>query len=168
MKALKPQQFRENIILKFNDKINNYKKSKNLEISIYNYCINKAIEDKIIRKWSNNSFLTLYLDKVRTIYNNMNEYLINLINENIIKTKNIGQMDIYQLNLKKWEPLINQKKIRDKVKFENTNKQVTSLFVCKKCRSKNCTYQCIQTRSADEPITTFISCVDCGFNWKMN
>jgi len=42
----------------------------------------------------------------------------------------------------------------------------TDLFKCGKCRKKNCTYNQVQTRSADEPMTTFVYCNECGNRWK--
>ncbi|XP_029995085.1 transcription elongation factor A protein 2 [Sphaeramia orbicularis] len=42
----------------------------------------------------------------------------------------------------------------------------TDMFICNKCRGKNCTYTQVQTRSADEPMTTFVVCNSCGNRWK--
>ncbi|KAG5201633.1 hypothetical protein MG293_011665 [Ovis ammon polii] len=42
----------------------------------------------------------------------------------------------------------------------------TDLFTCGKCRKKNCTYTQVQTRSSDEPMTTFVVCNECGNRWK--
>ncbi|XP_061696511.1 transcription elongation factor A protein 2-like isoform X2 [Syngnathoides biaculeatus] len=42
----------------------------------------------------------------------------------------------------------------------------TDMFVCAKCQGKNCTYTQVQIRSADEPMTTFVLCNDCGNRWK--
>ncbi|MBN3283550.1 TCEA1 protein, partial [Polyodon spathula] len=42
----------------------------------------------------------------------------------------------------------------------------TDLFQCGKCKKKNCTYTQVQTRSADEPMTTFVLCNECGHRWK--
>ena len=42
----------------------------------------------------------------------------------------------------------------------------TDLLQCGKCKMKNCTYNQIQTRSADEPMTTFVLCNECGNRWK--
>jgi transcription elongation factor S-II len=42
----------------------------------------------------------------------------------------------------------------------------TDLLKCNKCRQRNCTYNQIQTRSADEPMTTFVLCNNCGNRWK--
>ncbi|KFV70716.1 Transcription elongation factor A protein 3, partial [Dryobates pubescens] len=48
-----------------------------------------------------------------------------------------------------------------------TGGTVTDLFQCGKCRKKNCTYNQVQTRSADEPMTTFVLCNECGNRWKV-
>ncbi|KAM4796849.1 transcription elongation factor A protein 3-like [Rhinophrynus dorsalis] len=42
----------------------------------------------------------------------------------------------------------------------------TDLLQCDKCKKKNCTYNQVQTRSADEPMTTFVLCNECGNRWK--
>lgn len=42
----------------------------------------------------------------------------------------------------------------------------TDLLKCGKCKKRNCTYNQIQTRSADEPMTTFVLCISCGHRWK--
>ncbi|KAF7728218.1 RNA polymerase II elongation factor [Apophysomyces ossiformis] len=42
----------------------------------------------------------------------------------------------------------------------------TDMFMCGKCRTRKCTYFQMQTRSADEPMTTFVTCVTCGNHWK--
>ncbi|XP_046385852.1 transcription elongation factor S-II [Ischnura elegans] len=42
----------------------------------------------------------------------------------------------------------------------------TSLLKCAKCKKRNCTYNQVQTRSADEPMTTFVLCNECGNRWK--
>ncbi|KAJ7332163.1 hypothetical protein JRQ81_014343 [Phrynocephalus forsythii] len=42
----------------------------------------------------------------------------------------------------------------------------TDLFSCGKCKKKNCTYTQVQTRSSDEPMTTFVVCNECGNRWK--
>ncbi|KAL9540200.1 hypothetical protein MBANPS3_009817 [Mucor bainieri] len=42
----------------------------------------------------------------------------------------------------------------------------TDMFKCGKCGGRKCTYFQMQTRSADEPMTTFVTCVGCGNHWK--
>lgn len=42
----------------------------------------------------------------------------------------------------------------------------SGLFKCGKCKSNKTTYYQMQTRSADEPMTTFVTCTNCGNRWK--
>ncbi|XP_057477219.1 transcription elongation factor TFIIS-like [Actinidia eriantha] len=45
-------------------------------------------------------------------------------------------------------------------------KATTDEFKCGRCGKKECTYYQLQTRSADEPMTTFVTCVNCNNHWK--
>jgi transcription elongation factor S-II len=47
---------------------------------------------------------------------------------------------------------------------KNTNKE--GIFKCRRCKSNNTTYTQLQTRSSDEPMTSFILCENCGNRWK--
>ncbi|XP_012273250.1 transcription elongation factor S-II-like [Orussus abietinus] len=66
------------------------------------------------------------------------------------------------------------KQLRDKFKKEAINDAQlatvqgtkTDLLKCGKCKKRNCTYNQVQTRSADEPMTTFVMCNECGNRWK--
>jgi len=42
----------------------------------------------------------------------------------------------------------------------------TEMFKCSKCNQRKCTYSQLQTRSCDEPMTTFVHCTVCGNRWK--
>lgn len=37
---------------------------------------------------------------------------------------------------------------------------------CPKCSNKKAYFMQIQIRSADEPMTTFYKCTNCGYQWK--
>ena len=56
--------------------------------------------------------------------------------------------------------------IRDKNKFEVNMSAGTDVFTCRKCKGNKCTYYQQQLKSADEPMTTFVQCLDCGNRWK--
>ena len=55
---------------------------------------------------------------------------------------------------------------RDKSKCEVNLEAATDEFTCFKCKKSRCTYYQLQTRSADEPMTTFVTCINCGNRWK--
>ncbi|KAG7716237.1 hypothetical protein KL933_003827 [Ogataea haglerorum] len=45
---------------------------------------------------------------------------------------------------------------------------ITDRFVCGKCNKREVSYYQMQTRSADEPLTTFCTCENCGNRWKFS
>ncbi|KAL9686554.1 hypothetical protein QQ045_030946 [Rhodiola kirilowii] len=49
---------------------------------------------------------------------------------------------------------------------EAAPKSTTDQFKCSKCGQRKTTYYQMQTRSADEPMTTFVTCVNCNSHWK--
>ena len=44
--------------------------------------------------------------------------------------------------------------------------EYVGMFKCGKCKSKKTTYYQMQTRSADEPMTTYVTCMGCSNRWK--
>jgi transcription elongation factor S-II len=161
-----PEKFRINITSKINQKLNNDKYSRNLERGIYNWALKEADSRKIIKKWENPLFVLIYLDRLRTIIFNLNEDIIDNIQKGIVKPQIIAFMTHQELKPSKWDLLIQEKMKKDKYKYENNIQASTDTFTCKKCHSNNCTYYQMQTRSADEPMTTFVTCIDCGKRWK--
>ena len=57
-------------------------------------------------------------------------------------------------------------KIGNPVEFVDDNVE-DGIFQCKKCKSRKTTYYSLQTRSSDEPMTNFITCIECKNRWKM-
>ncbi|XP_034083626.1 transcription elongation factor A protein 3 isoform X2 [Gymnodraco acuticeps] len=67
--------------------------------------------------------------------------------------------------LKQLRNVLTQEAIREH-QMAKTGGTSSDMFQCSKCRKKNCTYNQVQTRSADEPMTTFVLCNECGNRWK--
>ena len=56
---------------------------------------------------------------------------------------------------------------RDKIaKANGIDPNAAGEFTCSKCKSTKVTYYQMQTRSADEPMTVFLSCLKCGKRWR--
>lgn len=163
-----PQQFRKNIYNKLLPIIGNEITCINLEKGIFNYALKEGTSQKIIKKWDNPYFVQLYLDRLRSIYINLkNENLLLQLKNGEITPQTLAFMTHQEMNPERWKELIEQKIKRDANKYNtNTLQASTDMFTCKKCKSKRCTYYELQTRSADEPATIFVTCLDCGKNWK--
>ena len=162
-----PEQFRNNFRNKLNEIIDDEKKSTNLEIGIFNYSLKESNQRKVIKKWDNPHFVQLYVDRCRSIYINLNNpLLLNQIKDGTLTVKNYAYMTHQEMKPEKWEVLIQEKMEREKSKYSNNIEAATDTYTCRKCKSNKCTYYQMQTRSADEPMTTFVGCIDCGNRWK--
>jgi transcription elongation factor S-II len=163
-----PEKFRQNIRAKINEVLNNQKNSDNLEKGVYNWTLAEATKRKVVKKWDNLYFIEIYESRLRSIYTNFktNPKLLELINSKQIKSHEVAFMTHQELNPEKWAELIDKKQKEDKNKYEVDIQAATDTFTCRKCKSKKCTYTQVQTRSADEPMTTFVTCINCGNRWK--
>ena len=112
-------------------------------------------------------FTQIYIDRLISIFINLkNEKLLNDLINNEITPDMLAFMTHQEMNAEHWKEYIDKKRKRDANKNSNDMQASTDMFTCKKCRSKKCTYYELQTRSADEPATIFVTCLDCCKNWK--
>jgi transcription elongation factor S-II len=103
-----------------------------------------------------------------------NENLLNKIIKKEIKAHDLVFMTHQEMRPDIWDPLIENKKLKDENKFAPKIEASTDDFKCLKCKRdglpeeeySKCTYYQLQTRSADEPMTTFVTCINCGNRWK--
>lgn len=158
--------FRANIRKKINEKLKNEKASLNLERGIYNYTLKESDTRKIIKKWDNPFFVQIYLSHLKSILINLTDKWIETINNGDIQPHKLAFMTHQELNHDRWKEMIEAKSVRDANKFETNVAASTDTFTCRKCKNNKCTYYQMQTRSADEPMTVYISCTICGNRWK--
>ena len=83
-KITDPECFRENVVIKLNNIINNQNYSINLEKGIYNYALKVCEEKNLLKKWSNEAFVLIYIEKLRTLLINLKD--ANLLNKLLSKT----------------------------------------------------------------------------------
>jgi transcription elongation factor S-II len=158
--------FRNNIRKKIDDILHNEKNSLNLEKGIFNYTLKEADRHKIVKKWDNKYFVQIYLNHLRSIILNLKKEVIKQITDGTVKPHVVAFMTHQELCPEKWNQLIEAKSKRDKNKFETNMAAATDVFTCRKCKGNQCTYYQMQTRSADEPMTTFVTCLLCSSRWK--
>ncbi|XP_071333584.1 transcription elongation factor A protein 2 isoform X2 [Trachinotus anak] len=73
--------------------------------------------------------------------------------------------DMASAELKQMREALTKESIREH-QLSKVGGSETDMFICNKCHGKSCTYTQVQTRSADEPMTTFVLCNSCGNRWK--
>ena len=148
--------------------------AQNLECGIYNAVIKRAMEKNIMRRWYNPRFVELYRQRLLSVYTNLhpdsyvkNVKLLPRLFKKEILPHEIPFMHPSDMFPEKWEKILEEKAKRDKSLYERDFSGCSSQFKCGKCKQRKCTYKEAQTRSADEPMTIFVTCLNCGHKWRM-
>ena len=149
------------------------KEIETLENEIYKVSLKEADAKHIIKDWSIKMFVYTYHSILRKIISNLfsNSYLKNTELMKRYKTKEVTLEEIccmnhYSLYESKWKERIENQKNIEKRRIEGNKSMATDQFLCTRCFKRECTYYEMQTRSADEPMTIFINCLNCGKNWR--
>ncbi|KAH7321267.1 transcription factor S-II, central domain-containing protein [Stachybotrys elegans] len=61
-----------------------------------------------------------------------------------------------------------EKENMKKAQVPMAEKSISDSLECSRCKQKKVSYTQAQTRSADEPMTTFCECMNCGHRWKFS
>ena len=137
----------------------------NVERSIYNYTVAKAMPNT-------ESFARQYRRRASVLFSCV-EYDTSLQHE--LEKRRIDYRMLEQMTY----PFEISSKVRADYynitnHIENLKKKAVKafapqegLFRCSRCKSKKTTHYQLQTRSADEPMTTFVTCLNCDKRWKM-
>lgn len=141
------------------------KSALNIEKGIFNY----TLEKNSTITWSIH-FKEMYMNNFVRVYSNLNI-------DSYIKNYNL----IHRLFQKEFLPQELPYLKSDRLFPEKYNKNIEHIILeehitpkeiedgyhrCGKCKTYKTTYYQLQTRSADEPMTTFVTCQNCGNKWK--
>jgi len=152
-------KYREHCIQQISNIIKLEKNVMNIEKSIFNQALIIASETQIEKVWTNKIFQHIYKQKYVSVMldlQNINTNIINRIESKEILCKDIAKLKPEEIFPENWKH----------VEFIDDNIE-DGIFQCKKCKSRKTTYYSLQTRSSDEPMTNFITCIECKNRWKM-
>lgn len=151
----------------------NAKEQEDLERGIFNHTLEEAKRRGIRRVWENPEFQTLYEIASRRTITNIdsasyveNARLVTRLREGEFKPHDIADMTYSELFPELWGNMIEMAIKKEAKMLEVDKSAATDMFRCSKCGKRECTYYEMQTRSADEPMTQFIRCLNCGKQWK--
>lgn len=115
-----------------------------------------------------------YKGKVRSLFVNLKDKGNPNLRESIVS----GELSPEKFSKMTSEEMMSEERraADQKIKEENLFKSLgagaqeaeTEGFQCGRCKQRKCRYRQAQTRSADEPMTTFVTCVNCGHKWKFS
>ena len=144
------------------------KKAHNAEIAVYNWAVRETISSGQDPAWENHMFKWLYKHRYMSVKFNLGK------NPELSKMKP-AQLEVATPN-QMWpagpaetgrQKLLMLELRREKAK-RDFDENYEGLLTCRKCKSKKTDYTQMQTRSADEPMTTHAQCFDCGHRWKFS
>lgn len=164
---------RESITTKFSDLLDDASCAKHIETGIFNKCIREADARGVVKKWENRYFRNLYLNAALSIYSNLdptsyigNTELRDSLENGFVKPYDIAFLSPAEMCPDRWREVLAKKSKIDECKYEKRTEIATDIYKCGKCKERKCTYYQLQTRSADEPMTTFVTCLNCDNRWK--
>jgi transcription elongation factor S-II len=115
-----------------------------------------------------------YREKMRSLFQNLksksNPQLRKrvLAGEVLAKTFVVMTHDEMKSDARKAEDEKLEKMNMNQAMVAQVEKAISKEFQCGKCKKKMVSYSQAQTRSADEPMTTFCECMNCGNRWKFS
>jgi len=141
-------------------KLSTVKLAKKMEESVYTFSLEYA-ED------NNTPFLLeqIYKTKIEEIICILesSDFLIKAFKNKKLDASKIAYLRPDELNPSKYEKILKKKEI---IEFKKKNKASTDAYKCSKCKKRKCTVMEKQTRSGDEPATTFVTCLECGHSFS--
>jgi DNA-directed RNA polymerase subunit M/transcription elongation factor TFIIS len=134
----------------------------------YNPDIEEAILRRSIREaqkwyidvdWDNPSFVSLYRSRAVWLYKYRH------LAPAMTPTE-FASSHYIDLAPERWQRII-QEAVAKEIAMHSKTKTANINMYCRKCKRKTkCDYYQLQTRSADEPMTTFVTCLECDARWK--
>ncbi len=148
---------------------------ENIEKSIYSYATEQCTIKNIEPDIENKLFLRIYVNKLMSLYNNLdkssyikNEDFYDQVMDGTINIEKIAFLTPQEINKKHWKKYIDKQSAVDEFLYSRTAGIRTNEYKCGRCKERNCSYYQMQVRCSDEPMTTFINCLNCGNNWSFN
>lgn len=140
----------------------------NMEKGIFNLTIEICKRNKFELKWSDNNFLKLYSKEARRILANISYTPNSADFKKRILDGEIDPYDVCRMTKEEMYPEF-WKAVKDSYVPENVKnptEKPDGMIKCRKCKSMKTDYYQLQTRSADEPMTTYVTCHNCEHRWK--
>jgi transcription elongation factor S-II len=148
----------------FNEILNDKCRAEEVEECIFKHA------KELHETWDNPKFRKTYCIKVRTIkfnfINPQNPSFLKKVLNNELSINKIPNMQCYEMFPELYEPIFEKIAKQHLMAKIDINEVEDGLFKCPKCKSMKSTFYSLQTRGADEPMTSYIKCLECDYHWK--
>lgn len=153
--------------IKLSNILNNIDIALKIELSIFEYSLIYCLNSK----YDKNYIKAVYDDKFNFIFTNLDENNIRINNKSfkknilsgVINPSYVAFLSPQQIHPEKWAYLIKKRKYKEQ---RENNIAYSDAYKCYKCGESKSKITQAQTRSADEPMTTFVVCLVCHNTFK--
>jgi len=136
-----------------------------LEVALLQRCIRDCAKQGIEVTWANVAFWNHYRGRCIQFYENAPDWIPKLVSGELTPAA-FAEMTVVELSPKRWKAQIEAQIEKEKHLYSPSG-SASIYFYCSSCKKKTkCDYYQMQTRSADEPMTTFVTCLECDRRWK--
>jgi len=143
-----------------------------IEQAIFKKSMETANKEEIRKTWNSQAFRDVYLAVSRRIMGNLspssyiqNKNLWSRYSANELTIDEIVRQNYLELCPERWQQMVDRQAKREQIQLEGDFSRATDKWICHGCKQRKCTYYELQTRSADEPMTIFIHCLNCNKRW---
>jgi transcription elongation factor S-II len=140
-----------------------------LEDSVLHVISDQALKEGIDVDWGNRVFWSMYRNRAISIYENLrmkDENWIAKLMSGDVSPRTFAEMTAVDMCPKRWKESF-EKMIELEKKMYSKKDTGSIMMRCSRCKKETrCEYYQLQTRSADEPMTTFVTCLECDRRWK--
>lgn len=133
-----------------------------IEAGLYEFTLTYGLMNDITKSLFPAIYKSKLDDILLNIFDPSNILEKNILNRSI-NLQQIAFMRPEELNPPIWHDLVERNKYRES---KRKNTIGTDLYQCRKCGERKCQIYQIQTRSADEPMTNFVTCLVCYTTFK--
>ena len=133
--------------------------SEEIENAILNKCVHDAQKWLIDVDWESHTFTEMYRARAMSLYS-ARKLAETMTAEEFVHTTEVDR------HPERWMSKLKEVAEKDRAMYSRKATASAQMY-CSGCKRKtNCDYYQLQTRSADEPMTTFVTCLECDKRWK--
>lgn len=162
-------KYRSNVVQMFKDElfptiVPDERLIHNIEKSIYNATVERSNEKRLTLS-EFNLFIELYKIRTLSVKSNLGR-IIPLLQSKQCKFSEVGYIDMTDVAPEMWSAIRTKLDKQYQSQFNAVIEASCELYTCFKCRNNKTVVYEVQTRSGDEPMTQFITCITCGNRWR--
>jgi DNA-directed RNA polymerase subunit M/transcription elongation factor TFIIS len=144
-----------------------------LESVVFDAALQDAEKKFVVKHFDNTLFKVCYMNSARRLLSNLdptsyvnNTHLLPRLRNGDLDISHLATMNNMDYAPTLYTQLHERQLLREQRQLEGNKAMATDQFRCGRCGKRETTFYELQTRSADEPMTKFITCLNCNNHWR--